>query len=594
MLSDLWWSFTLAWKCSSSLVIWIVVTALARGLTPVAMAITGRGMVNAVSYAIQTGTTPTSLQWWIAAGLGIAILESVSRFANLLWVTLLEQKLELRINSDILAHADELELWHFEDPRFQDTLDRAREHVAKNLLKSFTATVAALIDTIQVVTLVVLLAAIVPIILVFIVPLSVPYLLYQWNFSKRRAALIHSRARKSRWTRYFIRQLTTSQAVAEVKSLGLAPVLRQQYTDIVSAFLREDRGIHLRKFRFDVIYVVVSTTAAYAAFFRVAIETLGGRMTVGDVAIFGAAALKLATGVQSLVNHCAWVREHVHHASNLREYLDIPPAERQWRGETPAGCRGEFELQDVTFSYPGSDSPALSGISLRIRAGETVALVGENGSGKTTLAKLLAGLYEPSAGRVLLDGRPIGTLSREFLRRHVSMVFQEYARYEATVAENIAYGDWKRSLNDSRLTRRAAALAGVEDLIAAMPRGYDTTLGREFGEYTLSVGQWQQLALARAMAKDAAVLVLDEPTASLDALAERRLAEHFAEIAKGRTTVLISHRFSTIGIADRIIVFADGRIVEQGTHEELLVANGRYAELHDTYHSPLRAREIFR
>jgi ATP-binding cassette subfamily B protein len=241
------------------------------------------------------------------------------------------------------------------------------------------------------------------------------------------------------------------------------------------------------------------------------------------------------------------------------------------------------EFQNVTFNYPGSAKPALQGVSLKIRAGEIVALVGENGSGKTTFAKLLMGLYEPGLGHVLLDGRVIGTLPREFLRRNVSILFQDYARFEATAAENIAYGDWDRSSADPGLVRRAAARAGVENLIGTMPRKYDTMLGREFGEFTLSIGQWQQIALARAVAKEAMVLVLDEPTASLDPLAERRLVAHFAQIARGRTTILISHRFSTIDIADRIIVLADGHVVEQGSHEELIAARGQYARLHDTY-----------
>jgi ATP-binding cassette subfamily B protein len=588
ILSDLWWSLALAWDCSPGLLSAIVLAGVVRGLTPVGLAIAGREIVNAVAAGVQTGSAPAGLPFWIGVGLGVAILDSIARSSNALCSALMEQKLDLRINSDILAHADELELSRFEDPRFQDTLARARDNVSRNFIKCLTDAMTAFSDALQALSLIGLLVRIDPLIVLLVLPLGLPYLLHQWKFSRMRRELIYTRSRKSRWTHYFIRQLTTQQAAPEVKALGLGPLLRERYREIADAFLTQDRRIQQHKFVFDVAYIIVSTAAAYMAFFRVAVGTLAGRTTVGDVAIFGGAALRLAVTIEDMVNHVAAVRERVQHAANLREFLEIEPDTTRAHGPMPATCRGDIELQDVTFHYPGSPTPALRNVSFKIRAGETVALVGENGSGKTTLAKLVSGLYEPTAGRVLLDGRALGTLPREFLRRHIAIVFQEYARYEATAADNIAYGDWELSRQDPDLVRRAAALAGIEGLIRTMPHTYDTMLGREFGEFTLSVGQWQQLALARAVAKKSAVLVLDEPTASLDALAERRLADHFADIADGRTTILVSHRFSTIGIADRIVVLADGRVVEQGTHDELLVANGRYTELHDTYRAQVR------
>lgn len=584
ILNDIAWCFGLAWSCSPWLLSLIGSTALLRGLAPVGLAIAARGIVNAVVQGPQAGDASASLSWWMAAGLSVAIVDSLSRCVSRVGVTLLEQKLDFRINSDILEHAGKLELAHFEDPRLQDTMARARDQVAKSFIKCLNSAVRAFSGAIQVVSLVGLLVRISPPVL-FIVPLGLPYLWHQWKYSKRRLELVYTRGRRSRWTDYFVRQLTTHQSVPEVKVLGIASLLKDRYRKIAEAFVGQDRAIHLRRLRFDVVYVIVSTIAAYLAFYRVAVDAVAERLTVGDVAVFGGAAIRLATTIDNVVVHTARVREYVHHAANFREFLEVRPDRRPALCRPPAACRGEIELRRVTFKYAGSPTPVLQDVSLHIRPGETIALVGENGSGKTTLMKLLAGLYAPTMGRVFLDGHDVSTLSPEFMRRHVSIVFQEHGRYEATAEENIAYGDWDRCREHPELVRRGAALAGIEHLIEMMPQGYETMLGREFGEFTLSVGQWQQLAVARALVKESAVLVLDEPTASMDAIAERRLVKRFAEIARGRTTILISHRLSTIRIADRIVVLAEGRVEEQGTHAELLVANGRYTRFHRTYRS---------
>jgi ATP-binding cassette subfamily B protein len=244
------------------------------------------------------------------------------------------------------------------------------------------------------------------------------------------------------------------------------------------------------------------------------------------------------------------------------------------------------ELRNVSFTYAGAPRPALAAISLRIARGETIALVGENGAGKTTLVKLIARLYDPDEGCVLFGGIDVRALPRDELHQRIAFVLQGFGRYEASAADNIAYGDWRRLLSDREGVQRVARTAGVDEMISALPHGYDTLLGRTFGEQELSAGQWQKIALARAFARDADVLILDEPTSNLDARAEHALFTQFRRLAEGRTTIIVSHRFSTVSMAQRIVVLDKGRIVESGTHAELLSRAGNYAGLYELQQRP--------
>jgi len=297
--------------------------------------------------------------------------------------------------------------------------------------------------------------------------------------------------------------------------------------------------------------------------------------------------MRLPRSIEIVVIAMTNALEHALYITNMMEFLAIKPGIVDGSGSVPEIKQARIEIRDLTFSYPGSEKRVLDELCLTINPGESLALVGENGAGKSTLVKLITRFYDPDSGCILMDGTDIREFPVKQLHKNISFVFQNFSRYEATASENIAFGHWQELLNDPDQVQKLAELSGVDEIVSRLPQAYDTLLGRVFGEYTLSEGQWQKLAIARALAKPASLLILDEPSSSLDARSEYDLFSRFRDISAGQTSILISHRFSTVSIADRIVVMDDGRIIEMGTHQELMNLSGHYASLYELHQRKL-------
>jgi len=575
----------LVWSTSRCMALTFAVLTLVAGVLPAAVAWIGQLIVDGVVAAIgqhqQTGHAETNaVLLFVAAEAGVVVLIAGTQRGISTCQALLRALMGQRINLMILEKALTLKLAHFEDSEFYDKLTRARREASTRPLSLVTRTFGLVQNGISLVSYGVLLVQFSPWTVLILVAGGIPEFLAEAKFSGDKFRLFRWRSPETRMQMYLETVLAREDYAKEVKLFRLGPKLLQRYREIFEKLFAEDRRLTLRRDSWGFALGLLGTSAFYGAYAWIALSAIQGAISLGQMTMYLLLFKQGQSAVSASLSAISGMYEDNLYLSNLYEYLEQPvPLVLGALTHGPLPGDG-VRFEEVSFTYPGSEEPALQQISLHLKPGDSLALVGENGSGKTTLIKLLTRLYRPDTGRILLDGLDLQQWDADALRQRIGVIFQDFGRYQFLVGENVGAGDMSH-FEDRKRWQEAAEKGMAHDFIAKLPQQYDTQLGKWFkGGRELSGGQWQKIALARAFMRTRAdLLVLDEPTATMDAAAEATIFEHFRELSRGKMTILISHRFSTVRMADQIVVIDKGHIVEQGSHAQLMQLAGQYAYL---------------
>ncbi len=571
----------MVWETNPPLVVATIFLRLLRAILPLASLWVPKLIIDAVIGFVTHKTGSLSHIWkLVAIELGLAVLSDILGRVNTLCDSLLGDRFTDLVSVRLMRHATELDLGSFEDPVFYDKLERARRQSSGRL-----TLLSSLLNMGQdFLTLISLSAGLIvfsPWLMVLLIAAVIPSFLGETHFTKL-AYSVHFRWTPQRRLLDYLRYLgASSQSAKEVKIFGLGNHLAQRYSQVSDDIFIENKKIAIRRATVGSALNLISTGGYYGAYAVVLMRTLAGGISIGSFTFLTGAFARSRGFIERILSGFNDISEQAIFLQDLLEFFAMQPSIRSSPASIPAPrpIREGIEFRNVNFNYAGSDRLVVQNINFRLYPGEKIALIGENGAGKTTLVKLLARLYDPTAGSILLDGIDLREYNVDDLRREIGVIFQDYMRYDMLVRENIGFGDVD-ALDDHPRIHTAARKSLAKNLISRFPNGYDQMVGRRFeGGVDLSGGEWQKLALARAYMRDAQLLILDEPTATLDARAEYEVFQRFSELTEGRMAVLISHRFSTVRMADRILVLADGQIKEQGTHEQLVALGGQYAEL---------------
>lgn len=582
VLANAWRTVSLVRRAEGGLLAFAFASRLAEAGITVAVAWVGRRLVDGVVDAARVRAGLAAVGVWVALEFGLVAARTALKQAGEVNYTLLRARLGIAVNLLILEKASNVAYPRFEDPEFVNRMAQARREASGRPLSMVLEFVIVAQEALTLAGFAALLWGVGPWALAAVVITALPPFVAEAWFGRAMHAMSKRRTQRNRQAFYIESVLTTEGTAKEVKLFALARWLIGRYREIHDEYHREEHALHRRRAAATLLLGLASSLAYYLTAAIVVGRTARGELSLGAMTL---ALLVLQQGQRSLSNGLsafARIYEHNLYMANLFEFLGTPedePDEAIPDGFVPDETPPEVRFEGVSYRYPGADRDALHGVTVTLRPGETLALVGRNGAGKTTLVKLLVGIYRPTAGRILIDGVDTATMSAASLRRRVAVLFQDFARFQFSAADNIGVG-WLPAREDRAALERAVRDAGAEAVIARLPKGLDTPLGRAFGGDDLSVGQWQRIALARAFMRRSPIVVLDEPTAALDAEAEHEVFTRMADLKRRRTALLITHRFATVRTADRVIVVDGGRVVEEGTHTALLAADGLYASMY--------------
>ncbi len=582
----------LVWQTSPALTIADLSLRLVRALLPIGTLYVGKLIIDEVVTLASTSGAPTSVAAWWSSGLldhlgwllllEFALAVSSDIFGRLVSLidSLLSEQFTNATSVRLMEHAAMLDLEDFEDSELQDQLERARRQtMGRSVMMSQLFGQAQ--DIVTIISFATGLAIYAPWLIALLVIALVPAFIGEAHFNAQSYSLDYARTPERREIDYVRQTGASVETAKEVKIFGLNAFLIERYKTLSAAFYQANRALARRRALWGGLLTAIGTAGYYAAYGFIAWRTLRGEFTIGDLTFLSGTFRRLRTLLEGLLIGFSQIAGQALYLDDLFSFFEIrpeivsPPDARPF----PNPVREGFTFEEAGFRYPGVERWAVRHLSFTLQAGEVLALVGENGAGKTTLVKLLARLYDPDEGRILLDGHDLREYDLEQLRANIGVIFQDFVRYQLTAAENIAVGRID-ARGDQKRIEEAAQRSLADDVIRKLPRGYEQVIGKRFKKgVDLSSGEWQKVAIARAYMRDAQLLILDEPTASLDARSEFEVFQRFKELSEGKTAVLISHRFSSVRMADRILVMAEGQIEAMGTHEELLTSGGRYAEL---------------
>jgi ATP-binding cassette subfamily B protein len=575
--------FKMVWRAAPGVVTASIFLRLLAALVPLAVLAVTKVIIDSIYNLTSHHTGLPVIFWWLVAlEFMLASLAMVSARVINFCDGLLADKFTRHINIRIMNHASSLDLMSFENPLFYDKLERARVQ-GTDRIGMLQATGRLIQETITTISLAASIFLFSPWILFLLIACILPTFLVETRFAFQGYALNSRQTPVRREMEYYRVLGGSKESAKELKLFGLSSFLVDRYTKLSDELYEESVKLSRRRLVAGVVFALLGVIGYYGSYAFAIHQTLMGVLTLGTLTLLAGAIAGASANIQAVLSTFSSIAGQALFLTDLLEFFSVRPKVFSKPNALPAPrpIRRGFEFKDVSFSYPGSSKLVLKNISFRLEPSERIALVGKNGQGKTTIVKLLTRLYDVTSGQILLDGVDIREYNLEDIWREVGVIFQDFMRYELTSSENIAIGRIKERDNQFRI-RSAAHKSLADDVIRQLPKRYEQRLGCRFeGGVDLSGGEWQRIALARAYLRDAQLLILDEPTASLDARSEHEVFNRFAELTKGKMSVLISHRLSTVKMADRVLVLENGSILEEGPHDQLLKTGGSYAEMYE-------------